>query len=301
MTKNKVILFLSSDEFYPQFEVALDSVFKHEPDADVWLLYFNTDPDRGFDATRRIHDPRVRLVHPWEIIPNPNTDYPIADFIASHRAAFILRALADYEKVLLLGSDCVVYKPISLWDWLGDSAYQDETPWALHDMLLTPHITKPFPDDGLHPDHEDMLHVGQMNVDVMAFRRCSDVISFLQWVHLMLQKYCLRDKTRNLFSDQTWFNFAFSMVPYCGAISYSAVNVAYWNVLQRDLQLQTRPYQTEPEWFVDGGALLEIFQFSGMCWEDPAQMSVHQNRYRAEGDVLKIYTDYVEAVNAKRS
>jgi len=293
MTKNKAILFLSSDEFYPQFEVALDSVFEHCPEADVWLLYFNTDLTRG--STQRLHDPRVKVFKPRDVIPNPNTEYPTADFIASHRAAFILKALGQYEKVLLLGSDCVVYDRLDIWDWLHDDYDGDRC-----DMIFTPHILLPFPDDDCHPNHEDLLHVGMMNVDVMAFRNSPETVDFLKWVHEMLQKYCIRDKSRNLFSDQTWFNFAFSMTPYVQTVRDPGYNAAYWNLHDRNLHFNRMSFDDEPRW-IAGKTPLKIFQFSGMSWDDPGQMSVHQNRYRVVGERLKFYTDYVEAVNAKRA
>lgn len=271
----KAFLCLSSDLYYPQFQVLVDSIFTHHPEGyDVVLLYFGAG---------REHDPRIRVLTPDQVLKSPNTSYPEADFIASHRAALVSWALHEYDKVMLLGADCRLYAPVDDFFHKLDN----------HPIILTPHITNFLPDDDKFPRYEEFFYCGQMNVDVLGFKRTDDVQMFLRGIHDLLQKHCVRDKSRFIFSDQTWFNLAFSMIDNVLCLRDYEYNMGYWNCHDRELQFVNGCFRT---WT---GIPLKIFQFSGMNFDNPAIMSIHQNRYRAEGDILRIFEEYAKEVKCQ--
>jgi len=272
---------LSSDAYMPYTRVCIDSIQRHHPGEPIHLLYFGNDE----------HDPLlipgVTVHRPGDILgphQQPVT-HGDADYIAAHRPDFLRMLLGDHDRVLLLGSDCVLYSQVG---WLFDQLD------SFHPAILTPHFLAPFPDDGKHPSYEDLLYTGHMNVDVVGLLAIPEIKEFLKWMGRMLHTHCVRDKARHHFSDQTWWHFLFDFVPGTQVCHNPGYNVGYWNVMQRDFKLVAGPWPGLRPYV--GNKPLAIFQFSGISMDDPGQMSTHQNRYRAEGELLSLFQDYVAEV-----
>lgn len=278
MSSRTVFALLSSAAYMAFTRVCIESLRQQHPECPIHLLYFGDDtPDL----------PGVTIHRPEVVKPNqPPEHYPDADRIAAHRPAFLRYLMQDLEilRIVLLGSDCVLFDKINGFvDALGI-----ETP-----ALLTPHFTVPPPFDDKHPSYEDLLYTGHMNVDVVGLYSCPAIWDFLVWMDQALMTHCVRDKSRHIFSDQTWWHFLFDFVDGVKAWRDPAYNVGYWNVVDRGFCYHH--WGTGTVAYVCG-APLRIFQFSGISMEDPAQMSTHQNRHRATGDLREFFEGYVERV-----
>jgi len=94
-----------------------------------------------------------------------------------------------------------------------------------------------------------------------------------------------------MFSDQTWWQMAFCFVQDVAVYRHPGYNVGYWNAPFLGVFKDLTWGVVDP----DGGIEpLCIFQFSGMDFENPAQMSKHQNRTVATGDLLELFEDYAK-------
>ena len=60
--------------------------------------------------------------------------------------------------------------------------------------------------------------------------------------------------------------------------------------MQRDLKFENGIYK------VDGKPLV-LFHYSGFDSLHHERMTIHQDRYKASGDVLKLYKEYAEKLN----
>ena len=76
-----------------------------------------------------------------------------------------------YERVIYLDSDTRIYSRFAEVEAL----FADGC-----DVIVTPHVTEPLPDDGLHPKNDEILRAGQFNGGFVGFKmgsgadRCLD-------------------------------------------------------------------------------------------------------------------------------
>lgn len=190
--------------------------------------------------------------------------YPYKDtsqFICAVRPAVVLELFRrGYDEVLFLGCDVVFYA----------------APWHLllnkdENVIITPHTTTPYPEDGLHPSNEDLAHSGLLNSDIVVWRNCPEVIKFLEWQALMHQTKCI--VTKSIFLDQTWLNFLPSMVDRVTILKDQRYNVAFFNHHERGLPMD-----------------MVCYQFTG--YTGPSSLSRHQNRYQMTPALTELYLDY---------
>lgn len=138
------------------------------------------------------------------------------------------------------------------------------------DVVLTPHITAPLADDR-HPSDLQILQSGTYNLGFLAVRRCADVQALLQWWEGKLERDCVVDIPRGLFTDQKWMDLVPAFCQRTHVERHPGWNVAYWNLMHRRVETQDSVYA------VDGQPLF-FFHFSGY---DPrtGSISKHQDRY----------------------
>jgi glycosyltransferase involved in cell wall biosynthesis len=158
---------------------------------------------------------------------------------------FLLRALLDRDRstVCYLDPDIVVFTD------LGDL----EQLLAIHDIVVTPHLTRPLDPDGGLPDETVMLRTGSYNLGFIAVG--PGARPMLDWWASRLRRECLVRPEEGRFVDQRWidlvpsyFDTAIWKDPGC--------NVAYWNLHERHV---TRG----PDGFLVNGVPVRFFHFSG--------------------------------------
>ncbi len=165
------------------------------------------------------------------------------------------------------------------------------------DVVLTPHLTAPLADDK-HPSDLSILQSGTYNLGFVAMRRCDDTARLLHWWQGKLERDCVVDIPRGLFTDQKWMD----MVPgFCARTvveRHPGWNVAYWNLAHRQVE-------SGPRGFTVNGQPLFFFHFSGY---DPrsASISKHQDRFTlvdctpATQQIFALYTERLAAAGSER-
>ncbi|MBC7941613.1 MAG: glycosyltransferase, partial [Chitinophagaceae bacterium] len=143
-----------------------------------------------------------------------------------------------------------------------------------HDVVLTPHLTAPL-DDDRQPSDLTILQSGTYNLGFIALRRSPDTLKLLRWWQGKLERDCVVDIPRGLFTDQKWMDLVPGFVATTQVERHPGWNVAYWNLKHRHVERQAAPAGT---WTVNGQPLF-FFHFSG---HDPRSGSVskHQDRYK---------------------
>ena len=138
------------------------------------------------------------------------------------------------------------------------------------DVVLTPHLTAPLADDK-HPSDISILQSGTYNLGFVAMRRCDDTAQLLRWWQAKLERDCVVDIPRGLFTDQKWMDLVPGFCERTVIERHPGWNVAYWNLMHRHIE-------SGPEGFTVNGKPLFFFHFSGY---DPrsASISKHQDRF----------------------
>lgn len=176
---------------------------------------------------------------------------------------YVIAALfaRGFEKVIYFDPDIALYAPLD--DLIGrlDSV----------ELLLTPHVTEPLEDGGRPADRELMI-CGTFNLGFVAFRRCAASEKFVGWWRRRLERDCVVDFARGLFTDQKWMDFAPSFCAGAQIVRDAGWNVAYWNLAQREV---TRAADGR---LLVNGASLVFFHFSGFAPDDGV-FSKHQDRF----------------------
>ncbi len=160
-------------------------------------------------------------------------------------------------------------------------------------VVLTPHNTKPLPDDGERPGQVDILLAGVYNLGYVSVGKREETLTLLRWWRERLLNDCRVDPLNGYFVDQRWFDLAPGLVSDHAVMRESQYNLAYWN-------LHSRRLRTDGPSYVVDEARLAFFHFSGFDPAVPGVLSRHQTRIRTEtGTALeRICQEYAAEVMA---
>lgn len=137
--------------------------------------------------------------------------------------------------------------------------------------VVTPHITRPLPEDGCKPTNSDLLAAGTYNLGFLALADTNETRLFLDWWAAKCRWDCIVAFDKGLFVDQKFAEFLPSFVGPCTVLRHPGYNAAYWNLCQRDIRVD------DDQWTADGQPLV-FFHFSGVSLDRPDQLSSHQDR-----------------------
>ena len=183
--------------------------------------------------------------------------YDVTELCTALKPWLLERLLdSDAGTVVYLDPDIKMYGPL------------DEVAGAAEErgIVLTPHVTRPMPRDGLSKSETEVLLSGIYNLGFIALTELArDFLSFWQ---IRLKRECIVDPSNMRFVDQRWVDFAPGLYPVY-ILRDTTYNVAYWNLDQRDLVFRDGRY------FVDGSPL-HFFHFSGYSPQAPYLLSKHQ-------------------------
>ena len=141
---------------------------------------------------------------------------------------------------------------------------------AEHDYILTPHAFSPLPDDNNHPNDLDLLKSGTFNLGFIAIKNTQSSNALISWWLHHLSENCWANPATGVFTDQKWINLAITYWPNFKSLSESGLNVAYWNLHERELTHANDGYLVNDK-------LLYFFHFSGFMPHE-LKLSKHETR-----------------------
>lgn len=188
--------------------------------------------------------------------------YDITEYNTSLKPYFLEQLIRDgYEAVLYFDPDIEIYGPL---DELMRLVVK-------HDVILTPHVSNPVPNDGKNPPMDSYIRAGQFNLGFLGVGGSKETIELLHWWQSVLLEKCIFTTDHQYFVDQFWAAVFPSFMEKAYILRDPAYNMAYWNVFQRSLELENG------YWHTDSG-ILRFFHFSGLHRNDLTKVSVHQDR-----------------------
>lgn len=183
--------------------------------------------------------------------------YDVSELCTAVKPWLLQRLLDDGAPVVVyLDPDIKVYAPL---DKIGHLATETG-------IVLTPHVTRPMPRDGLSKSETEVLWSGIYNLGFIAVSEQAQ--DFLDFWKERLKRDCISDPENMRFVDQRWVDFAPGLYPV-HILRDTSYNVAYWNLDHRNVVFRENRY------LVDGNPL-HFFHFSGYSPNTPYLLSKHQ-------------------------
>ncbi|MFM8735455.1 MAG: hypothetical protein ACKOC8_09705 [Pirellulales bacterium] len=244
----------------------------HEPHADRFVVVADRLPDGSAadvpDATV-IHGDELGIPR-WPRFAFQYTPFELACALKPHAFGWLLEHLG-YQAVVYLDGDMALYGPLTpVWEAL-----------LRHSLVLTPHLLRPLPDDGLRPHESVFLPVGAYNAGFLGVRNDADARAFTAWWRSMLAKHCILDIAGGFFVDQRWLDLAPAMFPGVEVLRRFGINAGHWTLSQAMFERRATWGISTSNVTVDGDPLL-LFHFSGMTPHKPAEYLGHQTRTRLD-------------------
>jgi glycosyltransferase involved in cell wall biosynthesis len=164
----------------------------------------------------------------------------------------------------------------------------------IYDIVLTPHLDKDYPDDGLLPDDGYILRAGVFNLGFIGLNSSENAASFLTWWKSKLYNGCVIDVPNGYFVDQKFIDLAPIFFGNLFVEKDTGYNVAYWNLHSRKIS------RHNGTWLCNGSPMY-FFHFSGYTLESseisdylPRDLSRHHFSNRR--DLRPLFDEYKKLV-----
>ena len=211
--------------------------------------------------------------------------YDAMEYICSLKSFLMMKLLdTGYDAVIYFDADIEVFGSVADVERLLTS----------YDLIVTPHVCKPVPDDKKVPAMDAYVRSGQFNMGFMGIANRSESRELLKWWQDVCTEQCLFEHDHKFFADQFWATIFPSFIEKICILRDPAYNMAFWNLFQRKLELR------DGKWYTDSGEL-KFFHFSGLDMDEPTKVSAHQNRVSAPvgSDLHALLVRYIESVRAQ--
>lgn len=241
------LLTIGTCSYQARIALVAESFLRHHPAGEIFICLVDR-PAHG-----------VPLAIPGTIFFAEELDLPGGRrFLFKYEAFELCCALKPYainyvmqryaiSHLAYLDADILVMK--DFWKDL-------ELAWTTHSILLTPHLTR-LPSNTSAEFQRSLVQHGAYNGGFIALKGGNETNQFLDcWANLLADG-CTFDPMNNTYVDQRWLDL---LVPSCesvGVLRDSGLNVAYWNLHERKLTVDS-----QGEWAVNDQPV-KFFHFSG--------------------------------------
>lgn len=269
--------------YLPLARTLCQSFLEHHPGARCFVLLVDR-PGEEFDPSQE----------PFETIPLSEIKLPFGGLfpyqysileLSTAVKPFVMQYLLEkhhFPNLLYLDPDLLITRHLSSVD----------EALARHSIVLTPHMVLPPPEDGKSPSETDIMLSGAYNLGFLGVANDANTTALLDWWQDRLASKCIVDLPNALFVDQRWMDMAPSYFERVCILKDKTLNVAYWNLHERQLGFADGRYT------VDGDPL-SFFHFSGFNPGYPERLSKHQTRHRPSdnGALAGLMLGYADRLN----
>jgi glycosyltransferase involved in cell wall biosynthesis len=284
-SKRVAIFTICSNNYMPFARVLFGSVRRHHPEAELFLcLADRTTETAGSEDS----DWTVIEAHD---LPIPDFSsfafrYHILEFNTALKPFMFLHLLDDrgFDAAIYFDPDIELFAPLTtvLAELHAGASF-----------FFTPHLCSPSEDRG-EPNDITIMRAGTYNLGFLGVSRNEEATRLLGWWARRLRYQCIDAQADGLFVDQKFMNLMPCFAPGAIVSRDTTLNVAYWNLQQRELGYTGRG------WTVDG-APLTFFHFSGFDPRVPTRLSKHDPRFVDDlpEPLQKLTAHYAECLLAR--
>ncbi|MGZ4250338.1 MAG: glycosyltransferase [Solirubrobacteraceae bacterium] len=254
-----------TSDYLPWARVLSESFLEHNPLASFTVLVLDKpSPDQLRDTDG------FQLASPQDVAIDPvayrwmATIYDGFELSCALKPWLLRHLLGDADAALYLDSDILVCGSL---EHIADRA-------GHNGLVLSPHRLEPPPADGLQPDEDTFLRLGQFNGGFLAVG--SDSGAFLDWWGQRVAHDCVHhsDADPLRFVDQRWLDLTVNYFEV-DVLRDRGANVAYWN-------LDSRHLEHGPDGYTVDGKPLQFMHFSGFEPGAAERLTKHPTRVDAE-------------------
>lgn len=187
-----------------------------------------------------------------------------------------------YDRIIYMDPDICVYDKLTQIETAFYNGYE---------IILTPHFTNTWKDDGKSPDEVSIMQSGAYNLGFLAVSNSNNSMKMLRWWGDKLERHCVVAFERGIFVDQKWMDLVPGMFDRVFICRDEGYNVAYWNMSHRKAKKRDGRFYFNDQ-------LLVFFHFSGLNPNNYNNISKYQNRFML-GDIgcaKELFDEYAERV-----
>jgi hypothetical protein len=270
--------------YLPYARVLEDGWRRHHDGVPLRVLVIDEDEGTAWRQGLEVVSPADLGLSPDEI-SRMRGIYDVAE-ITTALKPHLLRHLLDegFEVAVFLDSDTDVHA----------SVRHVGAPAERHGVVLSTHLLRPPPRDGLSPSEQEQGRYGVFNSGFMAVGRSGR--AFLDWWTTLLRRDCLFCDPAGMHADQRWLDFVPSYFDH-HVLRDPGVNVAQWNAHERRIRWDGESFG------VDGGPL-RTFHFAGFDPASPDRPSTYgwltplRLDMSAEPGLLRLCREYADRLLA---
>lgn len=276
---------ICSNNYTPYAALLMDSVVRHLPAADRFLILADT------------RHPRVPYPENCEVLeatalnipdfPTFAFRYDVMELNTAVKPFAFLRLLRDrgYDACLYFDPDIELFGPLtSVIDALASKA----------SFVLTPHLLAPA-EQPEPPDDITVMKAGIYNLGFLGVARVPESLELLAWWARRLRWQCVSQQEDGLFVDQKFMDLIPGFARAAKVLHDPGLNVAYWNLAQR----RFNPAGSGGP-LVDGEPL-GFFHYSGFDPRLPDRLSKYTELFRGRAMfalMRNFVADYAARLNA---
>ncbi|GAA3956266.1 hypothetical protein GCM10022246_07780 [Pedobacter ginsengiterrae] len=275
---------ICSNNYLSKARVLVNSI-KKKSEAVVYLFLADQKSNKinyeqlGFDKILTPDQLKIPNLQ-WQL-----ENYNIVEFnTAIKGAAFnYLFEYTDAQTIYYFDPDIKVYQSLNNFEKF----------WKKKSILLTPHILKPVPFDGLFPQENLFLNHGIYNLGFLGLKRSEISEKFLHWWCERLNEKCIIDLKEGYFTDQIWLNLVPSLFKEVLVIDHPGFNAAYWNLHDRTIHLEAGKF------IVNTTEDLFFYHFSSFDKKLEQLMPRADGRFTFQNrpEMKSLYLDYLNDIN----
>ncbi len=274
-----------------------DSFLKHNDNYD--FIIFIADEISNQDIMKYLENLICQGVDIrfFKEIENELPDAPLNDMCARYNILEFNTAIKPYcmkylfkkgyNKVIYIDPDIKFYSPIEKLDNLLDT-------W---DVVLTPHMVEPYPNDGKEQKLQTIMHAGICNCGFIAVKNTENGNRLAEfWMEQLYDKCYARPKDA-LFTDQRWSDWFPCLFDKVYIFKNRGYNAAYWNLHERVIT------NRDGVWYANDDELV-FYHFSGLNRKDMDKISKYQSRFKLSDrkeDLKQLFIEYLDDVNSRNA
>ena len=280
--KKTIYCTIAAANYLPRVQVLRDSLRRSGHD-DLRVLLIEHPAVvariRGELPDYKIYSPEELGVPEWVHMA---FYYNVLEYSTALKPAFIRQFLSE-GNVVYLDPDIEVFSPLT----------EIEELLQTNDIVVTPHISKPLPEDGATPSTMAIIQLGQFNLGFLGVRSTPENRKLMDWWQSVLVEGARSDAIRGTFTDQFWAAILVSFATRAHILSSARYNLAYWN-----LPLHTLTWDGVGTPQTEDGPL-GFYHYSGLDRANVAQVSKYQNRIRIEpmSPTYLLLTQYLNQID----
>lgn len=223
----KTIAFTSAAVNYlPKVRKLCASIRKHHPEFEI-VLALADERNPGIDFSAEPID-RVVALDDLDIPDRRRWTYfhTIVELATAIKPFVLAQQLRreDVDRVLYFDPDMVLFSRLD--DLLASL--------DAHEIVLTPHLTKPETSLEAVRDNEiSALKHGIYNLGFIGVRSTDEGLRFADWWAERIYHFCVADIPGGLFTDQRWIDLVPAFFEGVGILKSPRFNVATWNLTTR--------------------------------------------------------------------